>query len=43
MVSSGKNDNETIDLEEIEDRNVKYECENVETASYIVAKIKTQM
>jgi len=27
--------------EEIEDRKVLYECENGETASYIVAKIKT--
>lgn len=29
--------------EDIEDRKVDYECENVETACYIVAKIKTQM
>ena len=29
--------------EEIADRKVLYECENVETAAYIVAKIKTQM
>jgi hypothetical protein len=29
--------------EEIADRKVLYECENTETAAYIVAKIKTQM
>ena len=29
--------------EEEKDRDVPYECENVETASYIVSKIKTQM
>jgi hypothetical protein len=29
--------------EEISDRKVLYECENTETAAYIVAKIKTQM
>jgi len=28
-------------LEDEIDRKVVYECENVETASYIVAKIKT--
>jgi hypothetical protein len=29
--------------EDILDRKVVYECENAETACYIVAKIKTQM
>lgn len=29
--------------EDILDRKVSYECENAETACYIVAKIKTQM
>jgi hypothetical protein len=30
-------------MEELADRKVLYECENTETAAYIVAKIKAQM